>query len=266
MALSIFCSVLGAIAGNLGADGAGDRRRLRRRRHRAAHPALLQRGGFREAFDRKGRLHTLVERMPAYVVTHPQPGLLGAATIAARTGTDAPPLDMRERDAALDFAQDCGRFWSRTGRQRSMSEPWGTGPQGARAALASAAAPSASRPLIRPYGPRRRRPLRPHGRALARDAGGVRRARQGVDQRRHHPARGRDRHRQGGLRGGDPPRQPAPRQAVPGRRLRRDAAATCSRASCSATSAAPSRAPSRRARACSRRRTAAPCSSTRSAS
>ena len=43
----------------------------------------LQRGTFREAFDRKGRLHTLVERMPAYVVTHSQPGLLGAASVAA---------------------------------------------------------------------------------------------------------------------------------------------------------------------------------------
>jgi glucokinase len=43
----------------------------------------LQKGGFREAFDRKGRLHTLVERIPAFVVTHPQIGLLGAATVAA---------------------------------------------------------------------------------------------------------------------------------------------------------------------------------------
>src|SRR6266498_3186885 len=83
MALALFCSVLGAVAGNLGlmvlatggvfvAGGIAPR----------VLP-YLQRGGFREAFDRKGRLHTLVERMPAYVVTHPQPGLLGAATIAA---------------------------------------------------------------------------------------------------------------------------------------------------------------------------------------
>jgi glucokinase len=83
MALAIFCSVLGATAGNLGhkvlatggvfvAGGIAPR----------VLP-FLQRGGFREAFDRKGRLHTLVERIPAYVVTHPQPGLLGAATVAA---------------------------------------------------------------------------------------------------------------------------------------------------------------------------------------
>jgi glucokinase len=83
MALAIFCSVLGAVAGNLGltllatggvfvAGGIAPR-----------ILPFLQRGGFREAFERKGRLHTLVERMPAYVVTHPQPGLLGAAIVAA---------------------------------------------------------------------------------------------------------------------------------------------------------------------------------------
>jgi glucokinase len=83
MALALFCSVLGAVAGNLGlmllatggvfvAGGIAPR-----------ILPYLQRGTFREAFDRKGRLHTLVERMPAYVVTHSQPGLLGAASVAA---------------------------------------------------------------------------------------------------------------------------------------------------------------------------------------
>ena len=82
MALSIFCSVLGATAGNLGlmvlatggvfvAGGIAPR-----------ILSYLPRSGFREAFDRKGRLHTLVERLPAYIVTHAQPGLLGAAKIA----------------------------------------------------------------------------------------------------------------------------------------------------------------------------------------
>ncbi|HVV16120.1 MAG TPA: glucokinase [Polyangia bacterium] len=82
MALSIFCSVLGATAGNLGlmvlatggvyvAGGIAPR-----------VLAYLRKGGFREAFDRKGRLHTLVEKLPAFVVTHPQPGLVGAAKVA----------------------------------------------------------------------------------------------------------------------------------------------------------------------------------------
>jgi glucokinase len=83
MALALFSSVLGAVAGNLAltvlATGGvyvagGIAPRLL---------AYLQKGVFREAFNRKGRLHTLVERVPAFVVTHPQIGLLGAAAIAA---------------------------------------------------------------------------------------------------------------------------------------------------------------------------------------
>jgi glucokinase len=83
IALGLFCSVMGAVAGNLAlmvlatggvfiAGGIAPR----------VLPYML-RGGFREAFERKGRLHTLVERIPAFVVTHPQPGLLGAAAVAA---------------------------------------------------------------------------------------------------------------------------------------------------------------------------------------
>ncbi len=83
MSVALFCSVLGAVAGNLGLQvlatggvfvAGGIAPRIL---------AYLQKGGFREAFDRKGRLHTLVERLPAFVVTHAEPGLLGAATIAA---------------------------------------------------------------------------------------------------------------------------------------------------------------------------------------
>ena len=81
--LALFCSVLGAVAGNLalailatgGVYVAG-----------GIAPRLipyLQNGLFREAFDSKGRLHTLVERFPAFVVTHPQVGLVGAAAAAA---------------------------------------------------------------------------------------------------------------------------------------------------------------------------------------
>jgi glucokinase len=83
LALGIFCTVLGAVAGNLAltflatggvfiAGGIAPR-----------ILPFLQRSAFREAFERKGRLHTLVEKMPAYVVTHPQPGLLGAAIVAS---------------------------------------------------------------------------------------------------------------------------------------------------------------------------------------
>ncbi len=83
MSLAVFCSVLGAVAGNLalailatgGVFVVG-----------GIAPRVLpyvEKGVFREAFDRKGRLHTLVERIPAFVVTHPQVGLIGAAAAAA---------------------------------------------------------------------------------------------------------------------------------------------------------------------------------------
>ena len=81
-ALAIFCGVLGALAGNLAltvlasggvfvAGGIAPR----------VLP-FLQRGLFRDAFERKGRLQPLVARIPAFVVTHAQPGLLGAAAVA----------------------------------------------------------------------------------------------------------------------------------------------------------------------------------------
>jgi len=83
MTLAIFCSVLGALAGNMAlyilatggvfiAGGIAPR----------VLP-YLQKPVFRDAFEHKGRLHPLVAKLPAFVVTHPQPGLLGAATIAA---------------------------------------------------------------------------------------------------------------------------------------------------------------------------------------
>jgi glucokinase len=82
MSLAVFCSVLGAVAGNLalailatgGVYVVG-----------GIAPRVLpyvQRGAFREAFESKGRLHTLVQRIPAFVVTHPHVGLVGAAAAA----------------------------------------------------------------------------------------------------------------------------------------------------------------------------------------
>ncbi len=83
LSLALFSSVLGAVAGNLGlyllatggvyvAGGIAPR-----------ILPFLQRGGFRQAFEAKGRLSPLVSKLPAFVVTHADPGLLGAATVAA---------------------------------------------------------------------------------------------------------------------------------------------------------------------------------------
>ena len=82
-AMAIFCGVLGALAGNLAltvlatggvfvAGGIAPR-----------VVPLLKKGIFREAFERKGRLQPLVATMPTLLVTHAQPGLLGAAAVAA---------------------------------------------------------------------------------------------------------------------------------------------------------------------------------------
>jgi glucokinase len=81
-ALSMFCSMYGAEAGNLalkclatgGIYVAG-----------GIAPKILpflKKGGFREAFEAKGRMNEVLKRIPVYVVTHLSLGLLGAAVIA----------------------------------------------------------------------------------------------------------------------------------------------------------------------------------------
>jgi glucokinase len=82
-ALELFVAAYGAAAGNLAltvlatggiylAGGIA--------RHIA--PKLAE-GGFMAAFLRKGRLQTLLERIPVRVILNPDVGLLGAATVAA---------------------------------------------------------------------------------------------------------------------------------------------------------------------------------------
>lgn len=82
-ALDLFCSVLGAVAGDLalitlarsGLYVAG-----------GIAPAILpalRRGAFLDAFHDKGRMARVVGRVPVYVVTNGQVGLYGAATAAA---------------------------------------------------------------------------------------------------------------------------------------------------------------------------------------
>ncbi len=84
MAVNIFVSVLGGLAGNLAltvlatggvfiAGGIGPR-----------IAPLLQNGVFREAFEAKGRMKPLVSKLPAFLIVNPDLGLLGAAVQAAR--------------------------------------------------------------------------------------------------------------------------------------------------------------------------------------
>jgi glucokinase len=81
-AVSMFCSIYGAEAGNLalkclatgGVYVAG-----------GIAPKILpilSEGGFRQAFESKGRLEKVLKHIPTYVVISPQLGLLGAAITA----------------------------------------------------------------------------------------------------------------------------------------------------------------------------------------
>jgi glucokinase len=81
-AVSMFCSIYGAEAGNLalkclatgGVYVAG-----------GIAPKILpilSEGGFRQAFESKGRMEKVLEHIPTYVVISTQPGLLGAALMA----------------------------------------------------------------------------------------------------------------------------------------------------------------------------------------
>jgi glucokinase len=83
-ALDRFCLSLGAVAGDFAlahgptavviAGGVG----LRLADH-------LPRSGFAQRFAAKGRFESLMQRIPVKLVTHPQPGLFGAAAAFART-------------------------------------------------------------------------------------------------------------------------------------------------------------------------------------
>ena len=83
-ARDMFCAMLGTVAGNLaltiGAHGgiyiAG-----------GIVPKLGQafaQSGFRARFEAKGRFHGFMAAIPTYVITHPEPALLGAAKLLAQ--------------------------------------------------------------------------------------------------------------------------------------------------------------------------------------
>ena len=81
-AVALFYKVLGQAAGNLaltlGAyDGAYIAGGIAQR-----HPARLLDSPFRAGFENKGRHHRLMKDVPSLLITHEQPGLLGAAEVA----------------------------------------------------------------------------------------------------------------------------------------------------------------------------------------
>jgi glucokinase len=82
-AIDVFCAVFGAIAGDLVLTlGAWDGVFLSGGMVPLLLPAL-QHSGFRQRFEGKGRYAPAMARVPTVAVLHPQPGLLGAAALAA---------------------------------------------------------------------------------------------------------------------------------------------------------------------------------------
>ena len=106
--------------------------------------------------------------------------------------------------------------------------------------------------------------VREHRRPLARRPRGARAHRPHRADRRDRPHHGRERHRQGARREGDPREQQARRPHVRPGQLRRDHRDAPRERAVRSRARARSPAPSARARACSRRPTAARSSSTRS--
>jgi len=83
-AIDLFFEILGQVTGNfvlsMGAfDGAYIAGGIAQR-----HAGLLATSRFREGFENKGRHQALLASVPACLITHPQPGLLGAAQVARR--------------------------------------------------------------------------------------------------------------------------------------------------------------------------------------
>jgi glucokinase len=82
-ALERFCMILGAIAGDMaltmGARGVVIAGGLGLRL-----ADILPRSAFSERFTGKGRFETLMKSLPVKLITHPQPGLLGAAAAYAQ--------------------------------------------------------------------------------------------------------------------------------------------------------------------------------------
>ncbi|MDJ0750258.1 MAG: glucokinase [Woeseiaceae bacterium] len=85
-AVGVFFEIMGQVAGDLaltlGAwDGVYIAGGIAKR-----YPDILAASRFRTAFESKGRHSHIVERVPTYLITHDQPGLLGASYLAQELG------------------------------------------------------------------------------------------------------------------------------------------------------------------------------------
>jgi glucokinase len=81
-ALDLFVSVYGAEAGNLALKVLAKGGVYLAGGIAAKILPRLEEGGFRHAFEQKGRFTEFLQGVPVFVITHPRPGLLGAAIAA----------------------------------------------------------------------------------------------------------------------------------------------------------------------------------------
>lgn len=80
--VQVFYEVLGQVAGNLALYLGATQGIFIAGGIVTRNPELIANSRFRTGFERKGRHRSLMERIPTYVVSHPQPGLLGASCCA----------------------------------------------------------------------------------------------------------------------------------------------------------------------------------------
>ncbi|MBT8108442.1 MAG: glucokinase, partial [Gammaproteobacteria bacterium] len=90
-AVRLFFEILGQVAGDVAltlgvTDGVYIAGGIVKR-----YPKRMSDGRFRRAFESKGRHSSIVQRIPTYLITHEQPGLLGASYLAQRLVSDAAP-------------------------------------------------------------------------------------------------------------------------------------------------------------------------------
>jgi len=83
-AVALFFEILGQLAGDVALEfGANDGVYIAGG-IAPRYPKLLEASGFRAAFERKGRYRDLLRKVPTWLITHPYPGLAGAAALARR--------------------------------------------------------------------------------------------------------------------------------------------------------------------------------------
>ena len=82
-AVQMFREVLGQVAGDFALSIGADEGIFLAGGILPRYPDLLLSSGFRRGFENKGRCRSMMEAIPTQLILHRQPGLFGAAVVAA---------------------------------------------------------------------------------------------------------------------------------------------------------------------------------------